>query len=55
VAIEALLVFLIPYQEKRAGYEKKPQTVWDILAEGAGRARQAAAKTMAEVRASLGF
>jgi len=55
VAIDALLVFLIPYQEKRAGYEKKPQAVWNILAEGAGRARQAATKTMAEVRASLGF
>ncbi len=55
VAIDALLGFLLPYQEKRAEYEKKPKVVWDVLAEGARRARQAAEKTMAEVRAGLGF
>lgn len=55
VVIERLDEILSPYREKRKNFEKKPRLVWDILEEGNRRARDAAQKTMEEVRARLGF
>lgn len=54
-AIDALLAFLLPYQERRRGYEKNPESVREILAEGGRRAREEARRTMAEVRSRLGL
>jgi tryptophanyl-tRNA synthetase len=44
---------LAPIQERRKVYEARPQTVWDVLEEGTGRARKVAQSTMAEVRAAV--
>lgn len=55
VVIERLEEILSPYREKRKSFNKNRQLVWDILEEGNGRARQAAQRTMEEVRAHLGF
>jgi len=38
---------------RRAEYAARPDTVWDILREGAGRARAVAAATIDEVRAAM--
>jgi len=54
-AIDALLGFLGPYQEKRRAFEKDPGSVREILAEGGRRAREEAKRTMAEVRDRLGL
>jgi tryptophanyl-tRNA synthetase len=42
--------YLAPIQERRKVYEREPQKVWDILAEGTEKARCVARATMAEVR-----
>ena len=55
VVLEYLLKALAPIQERRAGFEKNPELIWDILEEGNGRARAAAQATMAVVREALGF
>jgi tryptophanyl-tRNA synthetase len=55
VVLEYLLQALAPIQERRAGFEKNPGLIWDILEEGNGRARAAAQATMAVVREALGF
>lgn len=55
VVIDRLDEILSPYREKRKTLEKNHKLVWDILEEGNGRARDAAQKTMEEVRARLGF
>ncbi len=55
VVIERLDEILSPYREKRKNFKKNPRLVWDILEEGNRRARDAAQKTMEEVRARLGF
>jgi len=55
VVIDRLDEILSPYREKRENFEKKTRLVWDILEEGNRRARDAAQKTMEEVRARLGF
>jgi tryptophanyl-tRNA synthetase len=44
---------LAPIQERRKAYEAQPQTVWDVLEEGTGRARKVAQATMAEVRRAV--
>jgi len=44
---------LAPIQERRQPYEKNPQLVWDVLADGMDRARKVAQETMAEVRAAM--
>jgi tryptophanyl-tRNA synthetase len=44
-----------PFRERRAELDADPKLVWDILAEGASRARGAADETMAEVRARVGL
>jgi len=54
-AIDALMTFLLPYQEKRRGFEKNPDSVREILAEGGRRAREEARRTMEEVRDRLGL
>ncbi len=55
VLIDSLIELLTPYWEKRKFYENHPQEVWEILAEGAKRAREKAKKTMEEVRKAIGF
>jgi len=55
VVIEAIIEALAPYRAKRARFEKEPRLVWDILEAGNAKAREAARRTMDEVRAALGF
>jgi len=54
-AIESLIRLLEPYWEKREVLEKNPGRVLEILEDGNGRARQAARRTMDEVRSAVGF
>lgn len=49
----ALNAFLDPIRERRAHYEARPALVRDALAAGAGKAKQVAEQTMAEVRDAL--
>ena len=42
---------LAPFREKRAELDRNPDYVFDVLHEGAKRARVIAQQTMAEVRA----
>ncbi len=44
---------LEPFRAKRAGFAAKPDQVWDILHDGAARARAIAEETMKEVRAAV--
>jgi len=44
---------LEPLQQRRQPYEKDPQLVWDVLADGTNRARAVVQETMAEVRAAV--
>ncbi len=44
-----------PLREKRAALSQRPNQIWDILEDGAKRARVIAAKTMEEVRAAIGL
>jgi tryptophanyl-tRNA synthetase len=44
---------LNPIQERRKKFEQNPRLAWDILEAGSQRARQAADKTMQDVRASM--
>ena len=44
---------LRPLREKRKELEGKPEEVWDILAEGAVRARMVASETLREVRETM--
>jgi len=53
--IDSLETLLQPFREKRAHFENDPKLVGDILAAGRDKARAVAAKTMEEVRDSLGF
>ena len=46
---------LTPFRQKRAEIDKDPQTVWDVLHQGAVRARQIAQQTIQEVRAAVGL
>lgn len=46
---------LEPFRARRSEFEKDPDGVWDILRDGAGRARTIAEKTMEEVRAAVGL
>ena len=55
VVIESLLRELEPYRQRRAALEKDPGRVWTILEQGNRRAREAARKTMQDVRAAIGF
>lgn len=53
--IDSLIRLLEPYWEKRAKLEGDPELVWGILEKGNARARKAAEKTMAAVRAAIGI
>ncbi len=58
VACKKLLVdvlnrFLAPIRERRAVYEKDPNSVWDILNRGTARACEEGAATMALVREAM--
>jgi tryptophanyl-tRNA synthetase len=46
---------LEPFRARRAEIDRKPQQVWDVLDDGAQRARTIAEKTMQEVRAAIGL
>jgi tryptophanyl-tRNA synthetase len=52
---DRIIEHLAPIHEKRAHYEKNPQEVHDIIAQGDGRAREEAERTMAEVHEAMGF
>jgi len=51
--IDVLNRFLAPIRERRAVYEKDPNSVWDILRRGTTRACEAGAATMALVREAM--
>ncbi len=51
--MDVLNRFLAPIRERRAVYEKSPDTVWDILNQGTARAREEGAATMALVRQAM--
>jgi tryptophanyl-tRNA synthetase len=44
---------LAPIQDRRKGYEENPESVWEVLERGTGRARQVAQCTMAGVRKAV--
>ena len=46
---------LEPFRARRAEIDHSPQQVWDVLDDGARRARTIAEKTMQEVRAAIGL
>jgi tryptophanyl-tRNA synthetase len=46
---------LEPFRDRRAELGKNPQEIWDILHDGASRARTIAEQTMREVRAAIGL
>ncbi len=46
---------LVAFRARRAELEKNPDGVWDVLHDGARRARTIAEKTMEEVRAAVGL
>ena len=52
-AADSLVQLLNPIQERRKKFEQNPRLAWDILEAGSHRARQAAAETMQDVRASM--
>ena len=52
-AADSLVQLLNPMQERRKKFEQNPRLAWDILEAGSHRARQAAAETMQDVRASM--
>jgi tryptophanyl-tRNA synthetase len=54
-AADAIVQLLAPMQEKRRKYEENPRAAWDILEEGAAKARKAAGETMDAVRAAIGM
>ena len=52
-AADALISVLKPIQERRQHHEQNPTKVWELLEDGAGKARQSAEATMEEVRAAM--
>jgi tryptophanyl-tRNA synthetase len=46
---------LEPFRQRRAKINQNPQAVWDILHDGAEKARRIATQTMAEVRTAVGL
>ena len=50
-----LNMHLEPFRARRMELEKDPDHVWDVLKDGAARARVIAEKTMEEVRAAIGL
>jgi len=52
-AADALMTVLSPMQERRRHYEQHPREAWEVLEDGAVRARSAAEATMEEVRDAM--
>lgn len=52
---EDLIEALAPLRARRADLAKDPNLVWDILTDGANRARLIAAQTIAEVKGAVGL
>ena len=50
-----LSAYFEPFRERRTEYDRDPDYVWDVLADGARRARAIASRTMAEVREAVGL
>jgi tryptophanyl-tRNA synthetase len=50
-----LTFHLAPFRERRAQLATDPDYVWDVLGEGAGRARAVARQVIAEVKAAVGL
>jgi tryptophanyl-tRNA synthetase len=46
---------LQPFRERRGAFAQNPDAVWDVLHDGAKRARVIAEKTMVEVREAIGL
>jgi len=46
---------LQPLRSRRAEFDKDPDHVWEILLDGAERAREIAAQTISEVKAAIGL
>jgi tryptophanyl-tRNA synthetase len=46
---------LVPFRARRSEISQNPDQVWDVLHDGAARARAIAEATMAEVRAAVGL
>jgi tryptophanyl-tRNA synthetase len=47
--------YFAPFRERRAELAKNPSYVWDVLADGAQRARVIATQTIAEVKDAIGL
>ncbi len=52
---ERLIDALAPIRNRRAEWERTPQAIDDILAEGSKKAREVAVETMVRVRQAVGF
>ena len=50
---DAVVAELAPIQERRRGFEAKPDHVWEILRDGSERARSRADQTMQQVRDAM--
>ena len=50
-----LNTYIEPFRARRADFARNPDAVWDILQDGAQRARIIADQTMEEVRAAIGL
>jgi tryptophanyl-tRNA synthetase len=53
--VKNLNAHLKPFREKRAKLASDPDLIWDVLREGARRAKQIAEQTMFEVREAVGL
>ena len=52
---DGLVKILAPIQERRRHYDENPRRAWDLLEQGAERARAEAAATMRDVREAAGL
>ena len=48
-----MVQWVAPFTERRSEIEKRPDLVWDVLAEGSKKAQVTAAATMEEVRTAM--
>lgn len=46
---------LLPFRERRNAFAQNPEAIWDVLHDGAKRARVIAEQTMVEVREAIGL